>query len=93
MTSGSGWASGAAWSADEAATPPGWLAGAGTRRDVLTTYGGGVARQPTDGKPAQIREHRLAVLVDGTPCPICSSPVFRHHLLDLYRTDAIGTVR
>jgi hypothetical protein len=38
----------------------------------------------------QIREHLLAVLVDGTLCPICSSPMFRHHTVDLHHPDAAG---
>ena len=39
----------------------------------------------------QIREHLLlAVLVDGTLCPICSNPVFRHHMVDLHHPDAAG---
>jgi len=42
------------------------------------------------GKREQIREHLLAVLVDGTPCPICSSRMFRRHTLDLHHTDAAG---
>ncbi len=56
-------------------------------------YRGGVARQPADGKTAQIRAHRLAVLIDGTPRPTCGSPVFRHHMPDRYHADAPGTVR
>jgi hypothetical protein len=38
----------------------------------------------------QIREDLLAVLVDGTPCPVCSSPVFRHHMPVLHHTGAAG---
>jgi hypothetical protein len=38
----------------------------------------------------QISEHLLAVLVDGPPCPICSSPMFRHHMVDLHHPDAAG---
>jgi hypothetical protein len=58
---------------------------------VLPDYRGGVARHPAYGKThKQIRGHLLAVLVDGTPCPIGSSPGFRHHMLDLHYTDAAG---
>jgi hypothetical protein len=56
-------------------------------------YRGGVARHPAYGKPAQIREHLLAVLVGGLPCPICSSPVFPHHMLNLYHPRPGRTVR
>ena len=55
------------------------------------TYRGSVARHPAYGKThEQIREHLLAVLVDGTPCPVCGSPMFRHHMPDLHHTDAAG---
>jgi hypothetical protein len=55
------------------------------------TYRGGVARYPAYGKAhEQIRERLLAVLVDGMPCPICSSPGFRHRMLDLHHTGAAG---
>jgi hypothetical protein len=51
------------------------------------TYRGGVARHPACGKAQeQIRGH----LLDGTPFPVCSSPMFRHHMLDLHHTDAAG---
>jgi hypothetical protein len=55
------------------------------------TYRGGVARYPACGKAhEQIRGHLLAVLLDGTLFPVCSSPLFRHHMLDLHHTDAAG---
>jgi hypothetical protein len=55
------------------------------------TYRGGVARHLAYGKThEQIRERLLAVLVDGTPCPICSSPMFRHRMPGLHHTDAAG---
>jgi len=50
-----------------------------------------VARHPAGGKThEQIRGHLLAVLVDGTAGPVCSSPMFGHHMLDLHHTDAVG---
>jgi hypothetical protein len=50
-----------------------------------------VARHPACGKThGQIRERLLAVFVDGTPCPICGSPTFRHHMLGLHHTDPAG---
>ncbi len=64
----------------------------------MRTYRGSVTRHPAYGKTrGQIRERLLAVLVDGTPCPICGSPMFRHRPLGLhhtmlgrYQTDAAG---
>ena len=57
----------------------------------MRTYCGSVARHPACGKThEQICERLLAVLVDGTPCPICGSPMFRHHMLGLHHTDAAG---
>ena len=53
----------------------------------MRTYRGSVARHPAYGKTrGQIRERFLAALVDGTPCPVCGSPMFRHHMLDLHHT-------
>jgi len=53
----------------------------------MRTYRVGVARYPAYGKTrGQIRERFLAALVDGTPCPVCGSPMFRHHMLDLHHT-------
>jgi hypothetical protein len=53
----------------------------------MRTYRIGVARHPAYGKTrGQIRERFLAALVDGTPCPVCGSPMFRHHMLDLHHT-------
>jgi hypothetical protein len=50
-----------------------------------------VARHLAYGKThEQIRERLLAVLVDGTPYPICSSPMFRHRIPGLHHTDAAG---
>ena len=56
------------------------------------TYRGSVARHPAYGKTReQIRERLLAVLVGGTPGPVCSSPVFGGPTLpDLHHTDAAG---
>jgi hypothetical protein len=55
------------------------------------TYRGGVARHPAYGKTHErIREHLLAVLVDSTPCPVCSSPMFRHHMPEPHHIDAAG---
>ena len=46
---------------------------------------------PARGKAhEQIRGHLLAVLLDGTPFPVCRGPVFRHHMVDLHHTDAAG---
>ena len=57
----------------------------------MRTYRVGVTRYPAYGKTrGQIRERPLAVLVDGTPRPICGSPMFRHQMLDLHHTDAAG---
>ncbi len=81
MTRGSDRNSGAALSADETA-PTQAVRLAGTGRTVEAWLG---------NPPTGTYEYRLAVLVDGTPCPICgSSPVFRHRMLDRYRTDAAG---
>jgi len=67
------------------------LAGAGRGGKRCPTYRGGVARYPAYGKTReQIREHLLAVLVDGMPGPVCSSPMFRHHMPVLHHTDAAG---
>ena len=68
------------------------LAGAGEcGGNRCRTYRGGVARHPACGKThEQIREHLLAVLVDGTPSPICSSLMFRHYMPVLRHTDAAG---
>ena len=69
--------------------PSGWLA-----RDAEESAAGRTVEAwpgtPPTGTYEQIREHLLAVLVDGTPCPICSSPMFRHHTLNLHHTDAAG---
>ncbi len=69
--------------------PFGWLA-----RDAEECAAGRTVEAwpgtPLTGKREQIRERSLAVLVDGMPCPICSSPMFRHHMLDLHHTDAAG---
>jgi hypothetical protein len=55
------------------------------------TYRGSVAMHPAYGKThEQIREQIRAVLVRGTPCPICSSPMSRHHMRDLPHTDEAG---
>jgi hypothetical protein len=50
-----------------------------------------VARHPADGKThGQIREDLLAVFLGGTLCPIRSSPVFGHRMLDLRHAGAAG---
>ena len=68
--------------------PSGWHGMRGMR---CRTYRGDVARHPAYGKThEQIRTHLLAVLADGTPRPVCSSPVSRHHMLDLHHTGAAG---
>ncbi len=57
---------------------------------AMWTYRGSVARHPAYGKTReQIRERLLAVFVDGTPCPICGSPMLRQHILGPH-TDAAG---
>jgi hypothetical protein len=53
----------------------------------MRTYRVGVARHPAYGKTrGQIRERFRAALVYGTPCLVCSSPMFRRHMLDLHHT-------
>ena len=57
----------------------------------MRTYRGSVARHPAYGKThEQIRERLLAVLVDGTPGPICGRQMFRHRMPGLRHTDAAG---
>ena len=51
------------------------------------TYRESVTRHPTHAKT---HEYLLAVLADGTPCPICSSPVFRHRMPDPHHSGAAG---
>jgi hypothetical protein len=63
------------------------------RNAIFRTYRVGVAMHRAYGKTyEQIREHLLirAALVDGTLCPICSNPMFRHYTVDLHRPDAAG---